>query len=106
MSLDLSFDDAQSAVADTTARLCADCCGDDLLRAGAGGFDIELWRALAEQGLLALLTPQGFGGAGELVAALESLGRAVFPGPLPATFLATQLLPEKERTGVAEGAGT
>ena len=103
MSLDLSLDDAQAAIADATARLCADRCGDDMLKAGDGSFPAELWRALAEQGVLSLLTPQGFGGAIELVAALESLGRAVFPGPLPATFLATQLLPEKERTLVVDG---
>jgi hypothetical protein len=38
-----------------------------------------------------------------MVAALEPLGRAVFPGPLPATFFATQVLPEAERRRVSSG---
>jgi hypothetical protein len=38
-----------------------------------------------------------------MTAALEPLGRAVFPGPLPATFFATQLLDGAERASVANG---
>ena len=49
-----------------------------------------LWRELAALGVLALATPEGDGGALELVAALEALGDGVFPGPLPATFFATR----------------
>jgi len=103
LSLDLDFDDAQRAVAETLEKFCADHCDDETLKATAGTFPTEQWRALAELGVLALATPEGEGGALELVAALEPLGAATFPGPLPATFLATQLLPERERVAIARG---
>ena len=103
MSLDLAFDDAQQAVADALAQFCADRCPEETVKALAGSFPDDLWREIAELGVLALATPEGDGGAVELVAALESLGAAVFPGPLAATFFATQVLPEKERRAVAAG---
>jgi alkylation response protein AidB-like acyl-CoA dehydrogenase len=103
LSLDLDFDDAQRAVAETLAKLCAEHCDEETLKASAGAFPTALWRALSELGVLALVTPEGDGGALELVAALEPLGAAVFPGPLPATFLATQLLPAAERAALASG---
>jgi len=102
--LDLSFDDAQQAIADAVAHFCRDRCHDDVVRAAATRFPQDLWRGLAELGVLALATPEGGGGAVEVVAAMESLGRAVFPGPLAATFVATQLLPEAERARVLSGA--
>ena len=73
------------------------------MRQTAGTLPRALWRELAELGVLALATPEGDGGARELVAALESLGAAVFPGPLAATFLATQVLDEKERLVLDSG---
>jgi hypothetical protein len=103
LSLDLSFDDAQQAIADAVARFCAERCPEAVLRATAGTLPRAPWRELAELGVLALATPEGDGGACELVAALEPLGAAVFPGPLPATVLATQLLDAGERARVASG---
>jgi hypothetical protein len=58
---------------------------------------------MAELGVLALATPDGDGGACELVAAVEALGRAVFPGPLLGTLCAAQLLPPRERDAVIRG---
>jgi alkylation response protein AidB-like acyl-CoA dehydrogenase len=101
--LDLAFDDAQQAIADSLAAFCAERCGEAAVKAGAGRFPAELWRELAALGVLALATPEGDGGACELVAALEPLGRAAFPGPLAHTFLATQLLPEPERLSLSRG---
>jgi alkylation response protein AidB-like acyl-CoA dehydrogenase len=101
LSLDLDFDDAQLAVAETLAKFCAEHCDE----ATAGAFPAQRWRALAELGVLALATPEGDGGALELVAALEPLGAAVFPGPLPATCLATQLLPKRDRAALRSGEG-
>jgi hypothetical protein len=103
LSLDLAFDDTQQAVADATARFCAERCPEAVVRQTAGTLPRALWRELAEFGVLALATPEGDGGARELCAALESLGAAVFPGPLAATFLAAQVLDEKERLRVAQG---
>jgi alkylation response protein AidB-like acyl-CoA dehydrogenase len=101
--LDLAFDDAQQAVAAALAQFCAERCPDAVAKAASERFPGELWRELASLGVLALATPEGDGGALELVAALESLGRAVFPGPLPATFFATQLLGAAERRALAAG---
>lgn len=101
--LDLAFDDAQQAIADALAQFCRDRCDAGVAKALEGKFPSDLWRELAELGVLALATREGEGGAQELVAANESLGRAVFPGPLAATFLATQILPEPECFAVARG---
>jgi alkylation response protein AidB-like acyl-CoA dehydrogenase len=101
LSLDLDFDDAQRAIAETLAKFCVEHCREQT----RGSLSAGSWRALAELGVLALATPEGDGGALELVAALEPLGAAVFPGPLPATFLATQLLPERERAVLSGGEG-
>ena len=101
--LDLGFDDAQQAIADALASFCADRCPEEVVKAHENRFPEALWRELAELGVLSLVTPEGDGGAVELVAALESLGRAVFPGPLPATFFATQVLGEAERQAVGRG---
>lgn len=103
MSLDLAFDDAQQAIADALGQFCADRCTEEVVKATAGKFPTELWREIAGLGVLALATPEGDGGALEAVAACEALGRSVFPGPLPATFFATQVLPESQRAAVAAG---
>jgi alkylation response protein AidB-like acyl-CoA dehydrogenase len=101
--LALAFDDSQQAIADALAQFCADRCDEAVLKEQENRFPRGLWSELAELGVLALVTPEGDGGAVELVAALESLGRGLFPGPLPATFFATQVLPETERRAVASG---
>ncbi|MER7806253.1 acyl-CoA dehydrogenase family protein [Streptomyces sp900116325] len=54
------------------------------------------WDGLAEQGLLALHLPEGYGGGGgtllDLAVVLEETGRAALPGPYLATALASALL--------------
>ncbi len=102
-SLDLGFDDAQQAIADAVASFCRDRCTEAVVRAAANEFPLALWRDFAALGVLATATPEGDGGAVEIVAAMESLGRAVFPGPLAESFFATQLLPAAERARVAAG---
>jgi alkylation response protein AidB-like acyl-CoA dehydrogenase len=103
LSIDLALDDTQQAIADAVAQFCAERCPESLVRESAGGFPRAPWSELGEMGVLALASEQGEGGAREMVAALESLGAAVFPGPLPASFLAAQVLEEKERARVARG---
>jgi alkylation response protein AidB-like acyl-CoA dehydrogenase len=103
VGLDLEFDDAQQAIHASTSQLCRDRCSDEVVKAAAGGFDSGLWKAMAELGVLALATPDGEGGACELVAAVEALGRAAFPGPLAGSICAAQLLPPRERSAVVRG---
>jgi alkylation response protein AidB-like acyl-CoA dehydrogenase len=103
VSLDLGFDDGEQAVAHAVAQFCRERCPDALVRDGAGKLPLGLWRELAELGVLALATPEGEGGALEMVAALEALGAALFPGPLAASFLAGQILPEPERAALGRG---
>jgi len=103
MGLDLAFDDAQEAIGTTLRQFCADRLSEDAVKARAGELDRETWRELAELGVLALATPEGEGGALELVAAIEPLGAALFPGPLAATCFAAQILPAAERERVTSG---
>ncbi len=101
--LDLSYDDAQQAIADSVAAYCRDHCTPDAVRATSDRFPAALWQGLAELGVLGLATPEGVGGALEVAAAMESLGRAAHPGPLVETFFAAQLLPADDRAGLAAG---
>jgi alkylation response protein AidB-like acyl-CoA dehydrogenase len=103
VSLDLEPDDAQRAIHDELARFAAERCSESLLKTQVDRFAVDLWRDLAALGVLALATPEGDGGAAELCLACEALGAAVFPGPLCASVLAAQILPESERRDVTAG---
>lgn len=63
----------------------------------------DLWRPLAETGVLALATPAGGGGHLDIAAAMEVLGAAAFPGPIAATVLANQLLDGDDLAAVGDG---
>ncbi|MGH0038442.1 MAG: acyl-CoA dehydrogenase family protein [Myxococcota bacterium] len=105
MSLDLEWDDAQQAVAAAVAHYARERWDDERTKAlvDAGAFPDELWRDLSELGVLAVMTPEGDGGAREAVAALESLGRHALPGPLVDTLVATQLVAGDERAALVQG---
>ena len=103
MSVDLTFDDDQKLIADEVEKLCRDRADEATVKAAAGAFPRELWSVLGDAGFLALGAPGGEGGAQELLAALEPLGRAVFPGPIVDTVLALQLVDEPTRDGLIEG---
>lgn len=101
--LDLGFDDAQQAIAGVVANFCRERCTEAIVRAAANEFPLALWRDLASLGVLSLATPEGDGGALEVVAAFEALGFAVHPGPLVESVFAMQVLPAAERARVAQG---
>jgi len=103
VSLDLEFDDAQAALADALTQFGRARCDESVLRAADGGFSRGMWSELAALGVLAAGAPGGDGGALEICAAMEALGRAAFPGPLVGTFVAMQVLEGSERDAVAEG---
>ncbi len=86
-------------VRDLTAKIFTDLSTVDRVREVEqqdAGFDAQLWRTLAETGILGLVVPEQQGGAGlgilGLVAALEQQGRRVAPVPL-AEVVATGILP-------------
>jgi len=99
LSLDLAFDDGQQAIHDVVARFCSERLPEPLPAA----FPADLWHELAGLGVLALATPESDGGAAEAVAAVEALGAALFPGPLPACFFAAQLLTGSDRDALVRG---
>lgn len=101
MSLDLGYEEEQEALAESVRRFCERQCTDEVVR--AIGVPEELWRGLADLGVLALGSPEGGGGALEIAAAMEELGAAACPGPLVPTFMAVQLLDEEERISLGKG---
>ena len=107
-ALNLNFNEDQQAIADAIERFCESRCDTAVVKGLTDTFSSPLWRELAEMGAFTPATANaspdnGQGGALEICAMAEVLGRHVFPGPLAATYLATQLLDEDERLAVMEG---
>ncbi|WP_166391566.1 acyl-CoA dehydrogenase family protein [Nocardioides ochotonae] len=87
--MDFQLDDDLREVADLAAKIFADRCDSAHLRTveqTQGGFDRDLWRLLADSGLLGLTLSEEHGGAGlgagALLALLEQQGRRTAPVPL------------------------
>lgn len=97
----LELDREQQAFADTIARVAERSGGqptiDEVAELPA------LWPRLAELGVFGLGTHEGGGGAVEIVAVMEQLGRALVSGPLIGTMLGVQLLGGADRLAVAGG---
>jgi len=64
--------------------------------ASADGYSRDVWKTLADLGLLGLAIPTEFGGLGgtavELAGVMEAIGRALIVEPLPATVLAARIV--------------
>ena len=103
MGLDLTFDAESVAIADAVARFCATELGEGASRPGSAAFNQVSWKRLADLGVLALASESGAREYVHMAAACEALGRAGFPGPLAATFLATGLLPPAQAASVVNG---
>src|SRR5262245_25562383 len=62
------------------------------------GHDPALWKQLAELGMVGLLVPERYGGAGlgwvDVVVLLEATGRGLVPSPLLSTLLASAAIAE------------
>ncbi len=102
MSLRLSYDDEQLALQGSVDGYCR--------RSGTGPlFAVDeplpagFWDGLAALGVLGLGTDAGGGGALEIAAAMETLGRHGAPGPLVGTYTATPLLDADEVDAIATG---
>lgn len=107
MSAGLGFDPSedQQAVANAVARFCETRDVEAAARNTEADFPVELWRALAGMGVFAPASPghEDAGGAREICAICETLGEHAFPGPVAATYLAMQVLPEPQREDVMAG---
>jgi alkylation response protein AidB-like acyl-CoA dehydrogenase len=103
LSVDLELDGGQRAIAEALARFCREEGAEAIARAEGTPLPRHFWRGLAELGVFALAAPGGEGGPEELAAAFEALGSAGCPGPLVATVLAAQLLPEPELGALLRG---
>ncbi|WP_405549307.1 acyl-CoA dehydrogenase family protein [Streptomyces microflavus] len=103
--MDFQLSDDQRALRSGMRDLLGAAFDRDGLRAAVergGGVDRGLWRELGAAGFFALRLPEESGGVGlglpEAVLLFEEAGRALLPGPLVATHLATGLV-----KGAAEG---
>ncbi|MEZ4334166.1 MAG: acyl-CoA dehydrogenase family protein [Myxococcota bacterium] len=99
--MNFGFTEEQGYLRETVRKWVDDRCPMAEVRRLAkteDAFSSELWRGLAEQGVLGLLIPESYGGAGlawvDLVVVLEETGRTLMPSPLVSTALATQALLE------------
>lgn len=103
MNLKLSYDDEQLALQDSIDGFCRRA-GTGPLFAIDNPLPADFWSGLAELGVLFLGTEAGGGGGAlEIAAAMETLGRHGAPGPLVGTFAATALLADDEIERVGSG---
>ena len=113
-ALDFSFSEEQELVRRSARDLLAREAPRARVRAALEtpeGFDVALWRRIAELGWLGTLVPEALGGAGldllDLAPVLEELGRALLPAPFFAHLLGTLALlraadPEQQRRWLPE----
>ena len=90
--MDFGFTEEQDAVRDLAKRILEDKVVEERLReveAGVDRFDREVFKALADAGLLGIGLPESAGGGGygilEQCLVLEQVGRTVAPVPVLAT---------------------
>lgn len=86
--MDLKFSEEQNILRDMTRNLCADYSTVAVVRKLENdpiGVPEDLWKHMAETGLLSILLPESLGGAGfnmlDCAVIYEELGRAIAPGP-------------------------
>lgn len=94
--MDFSLDDTQNELRELTARIAGDACTLEHLRLIAdsdSGTDLDLWRTLAEAGLVGIGMPEANGGGGlgwlETCVVMSELSRASAPVPALAVMAMT-----------------
>ncbi len=98
--MNFDFSAEQIMVQDSVRSYLADAWSMARLRRliedDGDGFDAALWDGLAALGLPAILVPEALGGLGlgfvDLALVLEECGRALVPGPLVETMIATDAI--------------
>src|SRR3974390_2457933 len=82
-SMDFEFSTEQEMLRSSVRSFLADVAPISSVRSGARSDDV--WKGLADLGVLGLLVPERYGGAGmgmvDAAVVLEELGRAVCPSP-------------------------
>ena len=97
--MNFDFSPEQQQLRDQARRFLEEHCAKrsrDILENG-GGYDKNLWKGLAELGLIGVAIPEEYGGAGagqlELCVIAEELGRVLAPVPFASTvYLAAELI--------------
>jgi len=98
--MNLDFSDDQKQLQGQIRRYLTEKCTPAMVRAGLEGgepFARDLYRGLAEMGVLGVAIPEAYGGVGlshlELCLAAEELGRALAPVPVASSiYLAAEFL--------------
>ena len=92
--MDIGFSEEQELLRDTARKFLDSECPTQFVRrmmATEHAVTDAFWRQLAENGWLGITYPEAEGGSGlglvDLVVLMEEIGRAVMPGPYPATVL-------------------
>src|SRR5437762_5176619 len=92
--MDIGFTEEQELLRDTARKFLDSQCPTKFVRemmATGAAVTEEFWRKLADNGWLGITYPEDAGGSGlglvDLVVLMEEIGRAVMPGPFPATVL-------------------
>jgi alkylation response protein AidB-like acyl-CoA dehydrogenase len=115
--MDFTFTPEQDEAAALAAQILKDRATNERMKAvekEGDRFDRELWRELAEAGLLSLAVPEAYGGAGlgliELCRVLAEVGRTVAPVPLavhgPAALLLAELGSDEQKDAWLPGAAS
>jgi alkylation response protein AidB-like acyl-CoA dehydrogenase len=86
--MDLDFTEEQEALRGMVRRVCAEHAPLDVVRAlenDPTGYPAEFWKQLGELGLLGILIPEEYGGAGmsmlDAAIVYEEFGRSLAPSP-------------------------
>src|SRR4051812_10682554 len=92
--MDIGFSEEQALLRDTARKFLDSQCTTKFVRemmATESAVTDAFWWQLAENGWLGIAYPEEDGGSGlglvDLVVLMEEVGRAVMPGPFPATVL-------------------
>jgi alkylation response protein AidB-like acyl-CoA dehydrogenase len=92
--MDIGFSEEQELLRDTARKFLDGECTTAFVRqmmASEAAVTPQFWQLLAEQGWLGITYSEEDGGSGlglvDLVVLMEEVGRAVMPGPFPATVL-------------------
>src|ERR1700682_1338527 len=98
--MNFDFSDDQKQLRDQARKFLAEKCPPKAVRVvldGKEAYDRELWKGLADIGILGVAIPEEFGGTGagylELCVIAEEMGRALAPVPFSSTvYLAAEAI--------------